>query len=137
MNPPPDQLKKLAGNAQPTTKKLFDKLKKQSPRNLDDLVHELHEDVFERTDCLTCANCCKTTSPIFYQKDIERVARHLRMKPGQFIEQYLHVDEDNDYVLNTALVPSWPLIILVRYMNQGQPPAESIRILTGRNFTSY
>jgi len=29
----------------------------------------------------TCGNCCKTTSPIFYQNDIERIGKALRMKP--------------------------------------------------------
>ncbi|MEQ9169155.1 MAG: YkgJ family cysteine cluster protein, partial [Fulvivirga sp.] len=30
---------------------------------------------------------------------------HLKMKPGDFIEQYLHLDGDNDYVLNVAPCP--------------------------------
>jgi len=54
---------------------------------------------------LDCANCCKTTSPIFYQKDIERLAKSLRIKPAKFIDEYLHVDEDKDYVLNTSPCP--------------------------------
>lgn len=83
-------------------KNFLGKLKRKAPRNLDDLFHEEHEAAFEEIDCLTCANCCKTTSPIFYQKDIERLSRHLRMKPGEFIEKYLRVDEDKDYVLKTS-----------------------------------
>lgn len=86
-------------------KKFLQQLKRRPPRDLDDVFHSAHEEVFETTDCLACANCCKTTSPIFYQKDIERVARRLRMKPGEFIEKYLHVDEDKDYVLNAAPCP--------------------------------
>ena len=65
----------------------------------------MHDEAFENIDCLTCANCCKTTSPIFYQRDIERLAKHFRIRPSEFIEQYLHIDEDNDYVLNTAPCP--------------------------------
>jgi ribosomal protein L28 len=34
-------------------------------KNLDQLFHPRHEEVFSRVDCLQCANCCKTTSPIF------------------------------------------------------------------------
>jgi len=85
--------------------KLFTKLKRTKPANLDAVVHQLHDEAFEEIDCLKCANCCKTTSPIFYQRDIERVAHHLRMKPGAFIDKYLHLDEDGDYVLNTAPCP--------------------------------
>lgn len=81
------------------------KLKNKDPRKVDDTFHQLHEEVFEEIDCLTCANCCKTTSPIFYQTDIERVAKSLRIKPGDFIEKYLSIDEDKDYVLKSSPCP--------------------------------
>lgn len=80
-------------------KKFFAKLRKKPPKNLDYLMQDLHEEEFERTDCLTCANCCKTTGPLFTDKDIERIAKFFKQKPQQFIDQYLRVDEDNDYVL--------------------------------------
>lgn len=80
-------------------KKFFQKLKKKPPKNLDYLMQELHEEEFNKTDCLKCANCCKTTGPLFTTMDIERIARHFRLKPSVFIETYLRVDEDKDYVL--------------------------------------
>jgi uncharacterized protein len=86
-------------------KKFLTGLRKKDSRQVDDVFHQTHEDVFEKVDCLTCANCCKTTSPIFYQNDIERVARALRMKPGEFIDKYLRVDEDRDYVLKSSPCP--------------------------------
>ncbi|MFM8835206.1 MAG: YkgJ family cysteine cluster protein [Cytophagales bacterium] len=79
--------------------------KKRNPREIDDLFHAAHEEVFSEIDCLTCANCCKTTSPIFYQTDIERVAKALRIKPGDFIQKYLRIDEDKDYVLQSSPCP--------------------------------
>lgn len=86
-------------------KTFLQKLKNKDPRKVDDTFHQLHEEVFEEIDCLTCANCCKTTSPIFYQTDIERVAKSLRIKPGDFIEKYLRIDEDKDYVLKSSPCP--------------------------------
>lgn len=86
-------------------KKFLLSLKKKDPRKVDDAFHQTHEEVFEEIDCLTCANCCKTTSPIFYQTDIDRVSKALRMKPGDFISKYLRVDEDQDYVLTSAPCP--------------------------------
>lgn len=80
-------------------KKYFDKLKKKTPKNLDYVMQELHDAEFRKTDCLKCANCCKTTSPLFTHADIERISKHLRQKPQQFIDQYLCIDEDKDYVL--------------------------------------
>lgn len=92
-------------SASAENKKFLQSLKKKDPRKVDDVFHETHEEVFQEIDCLKCANCCKTTSPIFYQTDIERVAKALRMKPGDFIEKYLRVDEDSDYVLKSSPCP--------------------------------
>ena len=93
------QLPQRAKDTHNENKKFFSKLKKKPPKNLDVVMQELHEAEFERTDCLSCANCCKTTGPLFTDKDVARIAKHFRMKPQQFIETYLRIDEDNDYVL--------------------------------------
>jgi len=86
-------------------KKFLKKLKNKDARIVDDAFHNAHHDVFEELDCLTCTNCCKTTSPIFYQNDIERAAKMLRIRPGDFVEQYLRIDEDKDYVLKSSPCP--------------------------------
>jgi Fe-S-cluster containining protein len=100
-----NSFREKAQNQREENKKFLQGLRKKDPRKVDDVFHELHEQVFEEIDCLTCANCCKTTSPIFYQTDIERVAKSLRMKPGDFIEKYLRVDEDKDYVVKSSPCP--------------------------------
>lgn len=100
-----EQFKLLSKNKEKENLKFLAILKKKDSRKVDDVFHGLHHEVFEEIDCLTCANCCKTTSPIFYQNDIERVAKALRMKPGDFIEKYLRVDEDRDYVLKSSPCP--------------------------------
>ncbi len=92
----------MAKKKEAETQKLFIKLKKNRPADLDNTVHEIHDAVFAETDCTTCANCCKTTSPIFKMRDIERIAKHYKMKTNDFITQYLHLDADHDYVLHTA-----------------------------------
>ena len=97
-----EQLPNLAKDKQQENKKFFSKLKKKTPKHLDSLMVELHEEEFSRTDCLDCANCCKTTSPLFTNKDIERISKKFKQKPQQFIDQYLRIDEDNDYVLQSV-----------------------------------
>jgi len=92
-------LPKKAKDKHNENKKFFAKLRKKPPKHLDLQMQELHEEEFKRTDCLSCANCCKTTGPLFTNKDIERIAKHFRQKPVQFIKTYLRVDEDNDHVL--------------------------------------
>jgi Fe-S-cluster containining protein len=105
MFPSIDELKDANKKVAPDRKKFIDRLKKTKPKDLDDKVHSLHDEAFDTMDCLTCANCCKTTSPIFYERDIERLAKALRMRPSEFIQQYLHIDGDGDYVLNVAPCP--------------------------------
>ncbi|MEO7263485.1 MAG: YkgJ family cysteine cluster protein [Ferruginibacter sp.] len=58
----------------------------------------LHEEAFSNINCLDCAACCKNYSPRFKTPDIKRIARHLKMKEGDFIENYLYLDEEGDYV---------------------------------------
>ncbi|MBX7127657.1 MAG: YkgJ family cysteine cluster protein [Cyclobacteriaceae bacterium] len=94
-----------ARNRSADNRKYLQSLRRLDPRKVDDAFHEQHEAVFREIDCLNCANCCKTTSPIFYQTDIERLAKSLRMKPGEFIERYLRIDEDKDYVLKSSPCP--------------------------------
>ncbi len=65
----------------------------------------LHEQAFEKIDCLTCANCCKNYSPRFKTPDIRRIAKLLKMKEGEFIETYLRLDTEGDYVAKQAPCP--------------------------------
>ncbi len=102
MNPTPEQLPELAAEKHLETKKYFAKLKKKTPKRLDLLMQDLHEQEFKKTDCLTCANCCKTSSPIFTDKDISRISKFLRMKEHKFIAQYLQRDDDDFMVLQSA-----------------------------------
>lgn len=98
------QLEKLPQSAKDTareTKRFFQRLKKRPPKDLDASMREIHDAVFAKTNCLECANCCKTTGPMFERKDIDRIAKYLRMKPAQFEEKYLQIDEDNDWVLKS------------------------------------
>ncbi len=94
-----DFYKTQALQKQKEHKKFLDGLKKKPPKNLDYVVQGTHEKVFEKVDCLQCANCCKTTGPLYTEKDIERISKHLRMKQADFENKFLRVDEDNDKVL--------------------------------------
>jgi len=86
-------------------KKLVQQLKKKKPKDLDIITTDLHYEVFERIDCLACANCCKSISPIVTDKDIQRIARHLKQKPSDFVESYLNLDLENDYVFKNQPCP--------------------------------
>ncbi|WP_405565980.1 YkgJ family cysteine cluster protein [Polaribacter sp. Asnod6-C07] len=97
-----EQLPKLAQEALKENKKYFTNLRKRTPRDLDVVVQDLHNKEFKKTDCLDCGNCCKTTSPIFTDKDIERISKYLKMKVADFIKIYLERDSDDFMVLKTS-----------------------------------
>ena len=101
----PEELLVLTNNSRKETAAFLKKLKKAKPKNLDSVVHSLHHEAFENFDCLECANCCKSLGPRLIDKDIERLAKHLKLKPSEFMEQYVEIDEDNDYIFNSHPCP--------------------------------
>ena len=100
-----DELKLLTNKTWQETSAFVKKLKKKKPKNLDDTVHELHAEAFSTFDCLDCANCCKTIGPRLIDKDIERLAKLLKMKVSDFTNQYILTDEDGDFVFKDHPCP--------------------------------
>ena len=66
---------------------------------------QLHEEAFAKINCLECANCCKNYSPRFKTPDVKRISKHLGLKESDFIERYLRVDEDGDFVVKNTPCP--------------------------------
>ncbi len=100
----PEKLKLLAGKSEPAFREFYQKNKKKLEK-MDQEVHSLHEKIMSCTDCLQCANCCRSLGPAIYNKDIERMAKALRMKPSEVVQQYLRKDEDGDYVFQSMPCP--------------------------------
>lgn len=61
----------------------------------------LHEEAFSKINCLDCAACCKNYSPRFKTPDIKRISKYLKLKEGEFIEKYLTLDVEGDYVVKS------------------------------------
>ncbi len=80
-------------------------LSKANKNQVLKVLPELHEEAFEKIDCLQCANCCKNYSPRFKTPDIKRISKLLGMKESSFIDTYLSLDSDGDYVAKTAPCP--------------------------------
>jgi len=96
------ELLNLAEADKQNLKKAVQNLKSKKPKDLDDRIHSLHDAAFKKIDCLKCANCCKTTSPIFRDVDIKRISKGLRLKEKELITTYLRMDEEGDYVLQKS-----------------------------------
>ena len=75
------------------------KTENNPPDNLDEISEQIDKEVWKDTDCLSCANCCKTMSPTYTYQDIKRIAAHLNMRIKDFKEKWLYLDKkDKDWM---------------------------------------
>ncbi len=101
-NPVNDNWQKKAAANQ----KQYKQFLKQADKNkVLKQLPDLHEEAFSKMDCLQCANCCKNYSPRFKTPDIKRISKHLKMKESVFIDTYLRLDEEGDYVVKIYALP--------------------------------
>ena len=99
------KLKEKAEQKADEHRAFFEAVSKNPPKSYDQDCKNIHDAVFENTNCLECANCCKTTGPLFTTKDIDRISKHLNLTPHQFVAEYLQKDEDGDWVLQSLPCP--------------------------------
>ena len=81
------------------------KKNKKSIEKMDVQIHALHDRYSAEIDCLSCGNCCRSLGPRITDKDVDRLAKHLRMKAVDFVAQYLRTDEDGDMIFKTMPCP--------------------------------
>jgi Fe-S-cluster containining protein len=80
-------------------------LQRATKNNVLKQLPELHEEAFEKINCLECAACCKHYSPRFKTPDIKRISKVLQLKESVFIETYLVLDNEGDYVVKSTPCP--------------------------------
>jgi len=83
-------------------KKLINRISKLNSKKMNALAEEIHVNVFDRIDCLECANCCTSIPPMVNETDVRRISKYLGLKTSKFKEQYLRIDEDQDMVMNQS-----------------------------------
>jgi len=106
VNKQPDykQLPLLASKSEVEWKRYFKKNRKKL-EGMDLMVHALHDAISKRTDCLSCANCCRSLGPRITDKDVERISKLLKMKSSDLIAKYFKIDEDGDLVFQSMPCP--------------------------------
>jgi Fe-S-cluster containining protein len=80
-------------------------LQKANKNDVLNALPSLHEEAFKRVDCLTCGNCCKGFSPRFKTPDIKRISKALGLRESVFIENYLTLDNEGDFVSKSTPCP--------------------------------
>jgi Fe-S-cluster containining protein len=79
-------------------KRFLTRLEKNPPRGLDNVAVAVDLEMWKQTDCLSCANCCKTMSPTYTKKDLVRISEHIGMTVDQFKIKYLKLDKEGDWI---------------------------------------
>lgn len=80
--------------------KFLQKLDEIVPEDMPELVAKADAKVWEKVDCMACANCCKTMTPTYTPNDIKRIVNHLGMTAASFKTQWLEQDKDNGDWMN-------------------------------------
>lgn len=79
-------------------KRFLTKVEKQPPRGLDKITLKTDSEMWLETDCLSCANCCKTMSPTYTPADLKRIAFHFNMTVDAFKTKWLYKDKNGDWL---------------------------------------
>jgi Fe-S-cluster containining protein len=87
----------------------FEKLKSVPSKKLDDFFEKEHQSVFEKTNCLECANCCKNYSPIIEPNEISDLMKNMGVLPDVFWKEYVEMDQDGDFVFKSQPCPNLDL----------------------------
>lgn len=90
--------KQKAESNKKTFRAYLTRLVKSKPRNIEKNIIRLEKEVWKEVDCLSCGNCCKTMTPTFTQKDINRISKHFGETPKEFYKKWLKKDRHGDVV---------------------------------------
>lgn len=86
-------------------RKFISSINARKNKNLDQIAGNLHNNTFQKLDCLDCANCCTSIPPIVSRSDAKRLAKAIGISDRDFTQQYLIQDEDGDWVMKKTPCP--------------------------------
>jgi Fe-S-cluster containining protein len=78
------------------------RLEKNPPKGLDSMTLVAEKEIWGETNCLSCANCCKTMTPTFTSADITRISSHLDMTRQQFKDKWLTKEKSTGDWINKS-----------------------------------
>ena len=91
------QIRLLGGKKRPENERFRRHMKTHD--HSDRILRRIAEGIEEQIDCTACANCCRVATVKVSERDVERLARHLRIAPAAFLDQYTMDTDDEGAVL--------------------------------------
>ena len=62
-------------------------------------LKKIAQEIEEQIDCTQCANCCRVATTRLTERDVEKIAKFLRIKPAQFLRDYTVESEEEGLIL--------------------------------------
>jgi Fe-S-cluster containining protein len=78
------------------------KIENNPPKNLDEIADKIDKELWAETNCLSCANCCKTMTPTYTFQDMKRISAHFNMKIKEFKAKWLYRDKKSKDWMNVS-----------------------------------
>ena len=98
-NPPPINLRAFKKQAQKNKRKFrrfLTHIENNPPRAIKQTIAQAEMQVWKETDCLSCANCCKTMTPTFNKQDLKRISAHFGQSVEEFQKKWLRKERGGD-----------------------------------------
>jgi len=68
----------------------------------DRILRRVAEGIEEQVDCTVCGNCCKVATAKLSERDVERLAKHLRISRERFLADYTMESEEEGLILKRS-----------------------------------
>ncbi len=65
----------------------------------DRILRRIAEGIEEQIDCTECANCCRVATVQVSERDVERLAKFLRLKRDRVVEDFVVESEEEGFIL--------------------------------------
>ena len=65
----------------------------------DRILRRIAEGIEDQIDCLQCANCCRVATAKVTERDVERLAKYLHIKPARVMADYVVKSEEEGLIL--------------------------------------
>lgn len=79
-------------------RRFLTKVENNPPSNLDLYADEIDTAIWKEVNCLACANCCRTMTPTYTFKDLQRISKHLNMTISQFKAKWLYKNRQGEWM---------------------------------------
>lgn len=79
-------------------RRFLTKIENNPPADLDLYADIIDAQVWKETDCLACSNCCRTMTPTYTFKDLQRISKHLGMTIKAFREKWLYKNKEGEWM---------------------------------------